>query len=286
MSVTARLLLFTRDRAKDIWSIPSLNIPVRQKFSLLKAYLHILVMQYVVSKFMPVKKISFLRYQVETPDWYSFFYIFREIFLHGIYAIPKGEQPPRRIVDCGANIGMAVLFYKWLWPNVTIEAYEPDPSTFEVLKRNIERNKLDSVTLHNKAVSSSEGSIRLYSNPTQEGSGKNTTVKERVSDDYVPYDVPCVDISTALEGDTVDILKMDIEGAEYDVLSRIVEKKKLGVIKHYIVEYHHNITDSKHTLSDFLKLLDSDHRVYRIHSEDSLVIDGKNFYQDIMIHAY
>jgi hypothetical protein len=74
-----------------------------------------------------------------SPNWYTFFFIFREIFVHGVYSVPKSTTP-KRIVDCGANIGMAVLYYKWLWPEVNIDAYEPDPDTFKVLKTNVAPN--------------------------------------------------------------------------------------------------------------------------------------------------
>lgn len=285
MSIFARIFLFLGDRFKDLSSVTLSTLGYKRKLQLLHAYTKILFLQYTVGKVRAVERVSVLGFKIETPDWYSFFYIFREIFIHGIYHIPKKEQP-RRVVDCGANIGMAILFYKWLWPDVIVHAYEPDPDTFKTLQKNVEGNALSGVTLHNVAVSASSGTLNFFSNPAQIGSGRNTTVKERGHKDFVSRKVESVDAATLLSEGAIDVLKMDIEGAEYEVLRRLVDSGGIKLVKHYIVEYHHNILGQKHTFADFLKLLDTCGMTYRIHSTDALNVENDNFYQDVMVHAY
>ena len=59
--------------------------------------------------------------------------LYREIFVRQYYYFRANIESPR-IFDCGANFGMATLYFKWLYPKARIEAFEPDPATFAVLK--------------------------------------------------------------------------------------------------------------------------------------------------------
>ena len=65
--------------------------------------------------------------------------------------------PEPHIVDCGSNIGMAVLFFKALYPRASITAFEPENATFQQLRVSVERNMLSEVTLINAAVGEKTG---------------------------------------------------------------------------------------------------------------------------------
>jgi predicted RNA methylase len=69
----------------------------------------------------------------------------------------KNSQPV--IVDVGSNIGLAILFFKRLYPASTVIGFEPDPGAFEVLKRNIADDRLRGVQVLNEAV---HGERRAY----------------------------------------------------------------------------------------------------------------------------
>jgi FkbM family methyltransferase len=62
-------------------------------------------------------------------------------------------------LDCGANIGLATLFFKRLYPESEIHAFEPDPETFKMLRRNVEQNSLSYVYLYNVALSDQQGAV-------------------------------------------------------------------------------------------------------------------------------
>ena len=100
--------------------------------------------------------------QIEFFDYRHLRYIFVEIFLTRDYLFTSGTARPF-IVDCGANLGMSIVFFKRLYPECKILAFEPDPETFSLLKGNVEANGFEDVTLVNKAVSSAEGVIEFYS---------------------------------------------------------------------------------------------------------------------------
>lgn len=282
MNTVRKILHFLRDMLKDYYAIVSSLLTPTQKRKLTRAYTKITIL-YLVSKVKKIRHISFLSYQVDTPNFYLFYFLFREIFVHGVYFVNVG-QVPHRIVDCGANTGMTILYYKWLWPDTAIDAYEPDPDTYHMLEKHIISNNIHGVSVYNKAVSSREGSIAFYSDKAHPGCGRNTTIRERGHANYVAIDVEAIDALDICAKDKIDILKMDIEGAEFDVITRLVEHKKLQDIGHIVLEYHHNIPGQEHTLADFLKLLDRSGKKYTLSCEDISEMK-QNPSQDINIHA-
>lgn len=77
-------------------------------------------------------------------------FLYREIFVRQNYYFTANDDRPV-ILDCGANVGMASLYFKWLYPKAQIKAFEPDPATFQLLQQNMSRNRLD-VETHNCAL--------------------------------------------------------------------------------------------------------------------------------------
>ncbi|HJS54514.1 MAG TPA: FkbM family methyltransferase [Chitinophagaceae bacterium] len=153
-------------------------------------------------------------------------YSLREIFIDEIYKI-KFDKPDPYIVDCGANIGLSVLYLKTLYPDARIIAFEPDQSSFSLLKVNC--SNLKDVTVLNKAVWKEntniifESSGSLSSKIVKETPATGTNIVEAIRlKDYL--DRP------------IDLLKLDIEGAEYEVLRDA--KDGLGSIKNLFIEYH------------------------------------------------
>lgn len=117
------------------------------------------------------------------------------------------------VLDLGANIGyFTLLFAQLVGEQGRVFAFEPDPTNFEILSLNVERNGFQNVLLENKAVSDQPGMSRLFSNQTNRG-------------DYRLYDsgdgresveVVTVSLDQYLQGDQreIDFVKMDIQGGE------------------------------------------------------------------------
>ncbi len=74
----------------------------------------------------------------------------QEIFIKEIYKTDLPERP--LIIDCGANIGLSIIYFKEKHPNAEIIAFEPDKDNFKLLKKNIESFCLKDVTLKEEAV--------------------------------------------------------------------------------------------------------------------------------------
>ncbi len=94
-------------------------------------------------------------------DSASFCFMFDEIFKRQIYNF-QTDNPTPYIIDAGANIGLSVIYFKKLFPNAEIIAFEPDPKIFGVLGKNIKSFGLNGVTLVPKALWNDEIKISFF----------------------------------------------------------------------------------------------------------------------------
>jgi FkbM family methyltransferase len=159
--------------------------------------------------------------------------------LDEIFSQQEYEPPPEaeralsalpaapRIVDLGANIG---LFGAWTlarFPEATIVAVEADPANAAIHRRTIEANGLDARwRLVEGFASTAPGVVRF-------AAGRHATSHAADhEEDWV--DVPTVDVLPDLVG--ADLVKIDIEGAEWDLLAdpRFRHAKPRAVV----LEYH------------------------------------------------
>jgi FkbM family methyltransferase len=129
------------------------------------------------------------------------------------------------IFDCGANIGYTALHYKRQYPGAQITAFEPDPQFVPLLRRNLERNRACDVTVIEAAVWTEDGRAPWV----MEGKDGSRLVTEGDTD------VATVDLTSYLDRD-VDLLKLDIEGAEFVVVPHLA--RHLGRVKNILVECH------------------------------------------------
>ncbi|MGN6421390.1 MAG: FkbM family methyltransferase [Pseudobacter sp.] len=183
-----------------------------------------------------------LRYR--NPD--EFLTIHREIFTeHSYRFVAACDQP--LILDCGSHFGMAIVYWKNLYPGAKIIAFEPDPSNFEMLKSNT--GSLGNIEYQNKAVWVHDGIIEFEdkgnwgSKIVEGGSSESKTIK-----------VPCVKLSSFIQNRKIDFLKLDIEGAEYEVLKDIAPL--LSNVENLFLEYHGSVKEN-YKLEELLALIRS-----------------------------
>ena len=179
-----------------------------------------------------------------------------EIFMQKAYFFETNKEKPF-VIDCGSNIGMATLFFKSLYPKAKILAFEPAGENFKILSQNIKDNNLENITLYNKAVSSQKGHATFYQAGALEGSlqtpslhPNKETVRTTILSKYVNQEV--------------DLLKIDIEGAELNVLEELAGKDKLKFVKQIILEYHPHAQNN--SLSKILKVFEDNNFKFMISS--------------------
>lgn len=124
-------------------------------------------------------------------------------------------------VDVGANIGFWSLRFSHVFPRAKIFAIEANPTTFNALCENIERNAFRNIRAVNVGVSDEVGSLPLYCNDTGNRGGDSfaRSMAGRVRSIMVSVK-PLEAILRDAGLESVDVIKMDIEGLEEKVLSR------------------------------------------------------------------
>lgn len=157
----------------------------------------------------------------------EYLYGIKEIFIEEIY---KQTLPANAfILDCGANIGLSAIYLKKICPTATIIAFEPDVNNFDLLQKNIASHGLQDIELKNEAVWKEDAMISFESEGTmsskivfnQEAGASKLTKAVRLKN-YLNR--------------KIDFLKIDIEGAEYQVLCDIGDH--LNFVNNLFVEYH------------------------------------------------
>jgi FkbM family methyltransferase len=158
-----------------------------------------------------------------------------ETFVEHEYELADGLEPTT-ILDLGSNVGISVLYFSSLYPTARIIAVEADPNTFNLLRQNTAH--LDAVTPVHAAVAKHSGEVTLYS-----GAGSLASSLLPADDRNQAHVVPAqtLDGLTAELGiERVDLIKMDIEGAEVDVIgsSRVLETAEV-----VLFEFHQEHSD-------------------------------------------
>lgn len=168
--------------------------------------------------------------KITFPDAASFIAIYDEIFERFNYDFDTENQTPF-IIDCGANIGISTLFFKRRYPEATILAFEPDKEVYNYLQKNIEQVQDSRIILLNKGVWKEDAELEFMS----DGSDAGSVVILENSGNRRLNKITAVRLSPFMNRE-IDFLKIDIEGAELDVLKEIGDR--LNLVKRIFIEYH------------------------------------------------
>src|ERR687891_918657 len=135
--------------------------------SLLATYARLKLGELVAPRTPPdgLRRTRILGMDVAFFDHYWLVEMYEEIFLRRQYAFESSRERPL-IVDVGSNIGLAILFFKRLFPGATVLGFEPDPDTFELLTRNLEANRLEGVRIRNEALYDGREELDLFGDPS------------------------------------------------------------------------------------------------------------------------
>lgn len=159
-----------------------------------------------------------------------------QLWANGIYEpwtteLVKTELLPGDIfVDVGANIGYFTLIAsKLVGESGHVYAFEPNPSSFAILKRNVEENGLHNVTIEQKAVTNLSGREEFWSDKGNSYAWK----KERAR---TAFSADCVSLDEYFQGRHIDLMKMDIDGGETKALEGGSKTLSTGLEK-LIIEF-------------------------------------------------
>ena len=144
-------------------------------------------------------------------------------------------QRGQTVWDVGANIGYFSLeFARSVGSEGKVLSFEPHPRIFQVLQRNIERNKYKNIKLFNQACGSSPGETKLFFSTENEGNHK--IIENSNSNNFALTGV--VTLSTFLSEYSPSLIKMDIEGAELLALQGLGHENLKKLTIDFVIEYH------------------------------------------------
>lgn len=161
---------------------------------------------------------------------------YEQIFLLKEYEC-NALKPPRTIVDAGANIGLASIYFANRFPDSKIIAIEPERSNFELLATNIAPYKnitgVHAALWHeNKKINLVDPNLGKWGFMTQSGDGL-----EKFGSTLHEVQGMTIDTLMNQEGlDHIDVLKIDIEGAEREVFENT--STWIAKVDSLIVELH------------------------------------------------
>jgi len=226
-------------------------------------------------------KISseFFGLRVTAFDYHTLHLLFKEVFCYDEYFFTASAKKPV-IIDCGANIGMATLYLKKLFPDAEVHSFEANPFTYELLMKNINDNKIEGVTAHNAALYDEEKNLSFFISKNH-GTLKGSVLEERGGEEEIF--VKAKKLSGYIEKlDRIDLVKMDVEGAEWNIIKDLEMTGLLGKPDQYILEYHHNINKSNDSFAVFLKKFEDAGFGYSMKTS----YENLKTFQDILIHFY
>lgn len=184
--------------------------------------------------------------------------VFHEIFVDRDYMVIEDivSEASGVILDIGAHIGLFSMYARGLNDNVKIFAYEPVLENFAAMKDHFKENRIDGVVAKNVAVTGKDGETVLFlSEDSHNHSIWNLFGEAKLKQ----VKVPTVSMAKIFERDLVkqgasfcDLVKMDCEGAEFEILESMEVEifKKIGS---FYIEYHEYLDGKDH--KELVKIL-------------------------------
>lgn len=195
------------------------------------------------AKFITSGSYKFLKYKIYFFDIKHIAHMFFELFgLNVYYFKSKSDNPV--IIDIGANIGDSIIYFKWLYPDCKIYAFEPLSRAYELLEKNIKENNFKDVFTHNVGLGSKEEKIKIFSD--SKGTSGSSTINKKTSQLNLTNNAQYEEIvikrissyKEIAKLKEIDLIKLDIEGAEgflFDDLKFLLPKTKKIILEFHVV---------------------------------------------------
>lgn len=162
-----------------------------------------------------------------------------EIFADDAYRLDElcaGLAEDLHVLDVGGQIGSFSLAVASLHPAATVHVYEASPTSASYVRRNVEANDLgDRVTVHPAALAGTAGTFTFVDSGTASGHNGLTAPDGLGREVTVP--ATTFDAAIALLGGRADLVKMDVEGAEYDIILGS-DPLSWRSVRRMVMEYH------------------------------------------------
>ena len=205
---------------------------------------HKLGFMFIRSKSFKIPKsmrVNDKTYYLSIPSFQGVEELFRDIILDDEYFLRKlPSEEIRTIVDVGANVGIFSIASRIFFPTSEIHSYEPNEDNFLYLDAQAE--SFNFLTFQ-EAVSNHNGYCNLEKRTIHDTSARIININGTTK---------CVDLDTVnnrFKSKSIDLLKLDCEGSEFNILSNT---SQLTSFKYITLEYHISEDNSLSTLTELL----------------------------------
>jgi FkbM family methyltransferase len=160
-------------------------------------------------------------------------------------------RPGDTVIDLGAHIGVVSIWLAKRYPEIRVLAFEPMPRVFELLTANLRRNRVRNVEAYNLGVSAHGGPLDLVAHFGSNTGGGTSFLSELDIPGHVRVNVETTTLDEIFRRHRVErspLLKIDIEGGEYDVLEAA---RLLNRVENIRGEFHENtfIREQGHSMA-------------------------------------
>jgi FkbM family methyltransferase len=197
---------------------------------------------------IPIKKVEmnngikfFVNKNIGKADLSMFSEIwYREFYNPPFFSIKNKDI----IIDIGANNGYFSIYASSLAKNGMIYSFEPAPDLYEIIKKNIDINKISNIKIFNSGVAGNDTKLNFYLSKGHNGCHslyRRSPDDEEIRIDAVNLENFCFDKKI----EKINLLKLDCEGAEYEIILNF-SINFLEKIEKITMEYHDDINEHKH----------------------------------------
>lgn len=230
-------------------------------------------------KYISKNKSVLFNKEICITDYFWHLHSLNELFVEEVYAFESNKIDPI-IIDCGANIGLSIIYFKKLFPQSHIMGFEPDDTIFEMLKFNLSQFNFSNIELFQKAIWIDEKPLLFLKNGSLGGH-----LTENVQDNTI--EIQTVRLKSLLLNKKVDFLKIDIEGAEYEIIYDC--KDVLDNVENIFIEYH-SFHENPQMIGELLIILkEAGFKIYIKEAWDNMkkpFIEKKGPYFDLQLNIF
>jgi FkbM family methyltransferase len=177
-------------------------------------------------------------------------WMLRQYFRKGFLLVGDNYE----IIDIGANIGVFSIYAASSAKNVKVFSYEPVEKNFDNLTENVAINGYSGqIKAFREAVAARRGRKKIYL--SRNGDGNHSFLRKNLPESRK---VSCVTLSDIIENngiDRCDLLKLDVEGAEYEILLA-APAEVFGKISSICLEFHDALTAPEHCHEELIRLFE------------------------------
>jgi FkbM family methyltransferase len=189
---------------------------------------------------------------------------FVEIFLDEVYAVRFSSATPR-IIDCGANYGLLGVYLAEQYPAMSYLAFEPDPQACLAIRQNLAEWLASTRWEVRNAALAGEAGERQFCFRGDMAGRLQSDASEQTPPGRIDK-VACETLGSHLDS-PVDLLKIDIEGAEFEVVSSVAGK--LRNVDRLFIEYHSHRDVHPQNLHGLLRIVSDAGFRYIVHEVQS-----------------